>query len=88
MLHLAPELVDMSKALDEPVSQECSPPSGIFWSTWARQETVSGIYGRPSVASAENGKVFFQTLVEKVSEFLAKYYRHDASRPGAKRKKK
>ena len=87
MLYLAGGSVDVSKATDEVVSESLKPPPGIFWSTWARQRTASGIYGKPSVASAESGKVFFEAIVAKASDFLEKYYHHKAS-PGAKKRKK
>ena len=74
MLYLAGELVEMSKAANEPVSQRLKPPSGIFWSTWERQKTSSGIYGKPSVASAESGKVFFEAIVTRASNFLEEHY--------------
>lgn len=74
MLYLHPELVELSAAPDgDELSEELRPPSGVFWSTWARQKTESGIYGKPGVASAKTGRALFEALVAGAAEFLEKY---------------
>jgi len=75
MLFLRPDSVDMAAAADEPLLQERRPPSGVFWSTWERQPTKSGIYGKPTLATAENGRAFFKAMVANAAEFMEKYYR-------------
>jgi len=83
MLYLRPDSVDMSAAVDEnPVFQKLAPPPGVFWSTWQRQKTKSGIYGKPSAALAQSGKVLFKTIVAKAADFLQKYYRHKGKAKG------
>jgi len=47
-----------------------------FWSTWAIQPTKSGIYGDPTVASAETGKAVFEGMVANVAGFLREYAAH------------
>ena len=76
MLYLAPDSVDMAKADDNPVKDVGLPPSGVFWSTWQRQTTQSSVYGTPSAASAESGKVLFEAMVTEAVNFLDRYYRH------------
>ncbi len=74
MLFLEPDQVDMAKAVDNPLTTDPLPP-GTFWSTWDRQGTESGTYGKPSVASVETGKILFHAAVAKAVECLEKYYR-------------
>ena len=49
-----------------------------FWSTWAIQPTKTGIYGDPTCATAETGKVIFESMVENVAGFLREYAGHGA----------
>ena len=72
MLFLEPDQVDMAKAVDNPLTTDPLAP-GTFWSTWDRQKTEDGIYGRPSVASAGTGKILFEETVAKAVQCLAKY---------------
>jgi creatinine amidohydrolase len=83
MLHLrAP--VDMSKATDVDVMRyesEFAPADGfsgskkVFWSTWGIQESTTGIYGDPTVASAETGRIVFEAIVENTASFLREFRR-------------
>ncbi|HOX38020.1 MAG TPA: creatininase family protein [Candidatus Brocadiia bacterium] len=74
MLHIAPELVDMEKA---PRGDRLQPSafgsSEVFWSTWNRQQSVSGAYGEPSFATVETGKVVFDAIVSRMAEFIREY---------------
>jgi len=79
MLFLEPHLVDMSKAADNPLEDTGKFPPGTFWSTWDRQKTEEGIYGKPTVASAETGKIFFDAAVTKAIECLEEYYRRGSA---------
>lgn len=47
-----------------------------LWSTWAIQETGSGIYGDPTCATAGTGKRIFEALVANVAGFLREYAAH------------
>ena len=78
MLHLRPDLVDMTQATDQDVLKldaEFSA-SEMFWSTWRRQRTTSGAYGDPTVASADAGRILFDTMVDRLATFARQYYRH------------
>jgi len=78
MLHLRPDLVDMSKATDVDVLklEGDFSSSEVFWSTWMRQDSRTGVYGDPTVASAETGKALVEAFVDRLAEFLRAYYRH------------
>ncbi len=88
MLHLG-QRVEMSLAPADArftYESENVPGDGFsgskraFWSTWAIQPTASGIYGDPTVASAETGRLIFESMVANVAGFMREYARHS---PGA-----
>lgn len=70
MLHLHPELVDMSKARDEPDRSTC-----CFFSYTVEKESVHGVCGNPSAASAEDGAALLDLCVRAFSEQLLKAQR-------------
>jgi len=81
MLHFG-ERVDMDKApadarftyASENIPGDgFSGPKRAFWSTWAIQPTTSGVYGDPTCASAETGRLIFESLVANVAGFLREY---------------
>ncbi len=82
MLYLT-DLVDMSKATDEDIvtyHSEFYPgdifgPSsgGAFLSTWAVQESTTGIYGDPTVATKETGRILMEGIVEKYARLIDEY---------------
>jgi len=83
LLHVAPEVVDMKKA---PVGDEMRYHSDfvagdgfmgkqqVTWSTWYLQESESGVYGDPALATAETGKVIMDAAVSSGARFLREYY--------------
>jgi creatinine amidohydrolase len=93
LLHLTPELVHMDRATNEDIvryqtrffpgdiySNMPNRVSGIHWSTWGVVESKTGVYGDPTVATAETGKVLFDEIVRNYREFLREYYSHNPSR--------
>lgn len=58
MLHLHPEKVDMSKAVNEEITYD------EFSMTRSVKLTESGVWGSPSKATAEKGKVLFNRIIE------------------------
>jgi creatinine amidohydrolase/Fe(II)-dependent formamide hydrolase-like protein len=46
----------------------------VFWSTWARQRSKAGIYGDPTVASAETGRQTFEAIIDKMTRFCTEFY--------------
>lgn len=90
VLHISPEVVDMERARDEPMQYRSEFVAGdnfagsqqVSWSTWYIQPSETGIYGAPSAASAETGRVIMEAAVENGARFLSEYWRHGrAGRP-------
>lgn len=80
MLHLAPELVDMSLAqADLPTWLEghhhvgISGPVSFGWTT--RDLSDSGVIGDPTAATAAEGAVLFGSIVDSMTEALAEVRR-------------
>ncbi len=77
------DLVDMSKATNEDIVTYHSEfytgdifessKSGAFLSTWAVQESTTGIYGDPTVAAKETGKILLESIVEKYVRLINEY---------------
>ena len=77
------EPVDMSRATDEDIMRYHSEfvagdnfcgQSLVFWSTWGLQRSKTGVYGDPTVASAETGKVIMEAIVDGYRRFLREFY--------------
>lgn len=86
MLHLSPELVDMSKASADDIMRYHSDfvagdsfrgKQRVVWSTWYLQESRNGIYGDPTVASAETGEVLAEAFVREGGAFAREYWSHE-----------
>ena len=45
----------------------------MTWSTWYLQESASGIYGDPTVATAETGAVIMEAAVGEGARFLREF---------------
>jgi len=50
-----------------------------FWSTWGIQRSKTGIYGDPTVATAEFGEKVFETAVANLCDFLREYHAAEAA---------
>lgn len=82
------QLVDMTKATDQDHFRTHSPYAsndmtaggrGVYWSTWARQRSETGVYGDPTVASAETGAAIMQAIVDEYRKFLREFYEFELS---------
>jgi len=82
MLHFG-EPVDMDKATDRDVfrfDSEFFPRDGFtgskaaFWSTWGIQKSETGIYGDPTCATAEFGRMVFEAMVGNLVAFAREYW--------------
>lgn len=67
MLHLHPHLVDMSKARDEPNRSGC-----CFFSYTVEKESVNGVCGNPTLATAEQGSLLLEACIAAFSDQLTK----------------
>jgi len=46
----------------------------VFWSTWGLQPSKQGIYGDPTVASADTGRQLWQAVVQRYAQFLTEFW--------------
>jgi creatinine amidohydrolase len=79
------DLVDMREATPEDIVRyrsEFSPgdafvsaAGGVFLSTWHLQESATGIYGDPTVATRETGEALMKGMVEKYVRLIDEYMR-------------
>ena len=88
ILHVSPELVDMSQAADKDIMRYHSDfvagdsfkgSQRVTWSTWYLQSSESGIYGDPTCASAETGKIVMDAAVSEGARFLKEYWHISAN---------
>ncbi len=82
MLYLG-EQVDMSQATKEDIMRYQSDfvagdnftgSQKVFWSTWGLQRSKTGIYGDPTVATAETGKAIMEAIVKEGVAFAKEYW--------------
>ena len=83
LLHISPEVVDMSKATDEDIMRYNSDfvagdgfmgRQRVSWSTWYIQPSKTGVYGDPTVAAAETGKAILDAATANGARFLKEYW--------------
>jgi creatinine amidohydrolase len=83
VLHMSPEVVDLSKATDVDIMRYRSEfvagdtfkgRQRVVWSTWYLQPSETGAYGAPSVASGETGKLIMDAAVANGARFLREYW--------------
>lgn len=81
MLHMG-EPVDMSEATDEDIMRYHSPfiagdnfagGQKVFWSTWGLQQSKTGAYGDPTVATAETGREMMEAMVTNTAAFAREF---------------
>jgi creatinine amidohydrolase len=81
MLHISPEVVAMDAAVAEPIEYHSEFVAGdnflgsqqVTWSTWYVQQSESGIYGDPTVASAETGEIIMRAFLDRGARFLREF---------------
>jgi creatinine amidohydrolase len=83
VLHISPEVVDMSKASgvdamryhsDFVAGDNFMGRQRVTWSTWYLQNSQSGVYGDPTPATAETGKVIMDAAVSEGAKFLKEFW--------------
>ena len=83
VLHLAPEVVDMSRATDDDLMRYHSDfvagdgflgRQRVTWSTWYLQPSQTGAYGAPTCATAETGRISLEAAVANGAQFLKEYW--------------
>jgi creatinine amidohydrolase len=83
-MSLAPADARFTYASENVPGDGFSGSKRAFWSTWAIQPTTSGVYGDPTVASAETGRLIFESMVANIAGFLREYARHGDSNENGK----
>lgn len=88
VLHISPEVVDMSKAPScDAMRYHSEFVAGdsflgrqqVTWSTWYLQESKTGVYGDPTGATPETGLVIMDAAVERGARFLHEFRSHRAN---------
>lgn len=51
----------------------------VTWSTWKLQQSQTGVYGDPTVATVETGEIVLEDTVQKFSELVREYYAWEAN---------
>lgn len=83
VLYLNPEVVDMSKATDIDhfnyhtefvAGDNCAGSQKVTWSTWYLQPSKTGLYGDPTLATPEMGKLILDAAVANGARFLKEYW--------------
>ncbi len=83
ILHLAPEVVDLSRATNVDTMRYHSEfiagdnflgRQRVTWSTWYLQPSETGSYGDPTVATAETGARILEAAVANGARFLKEYW--------------
>jgi len=83
ILHLAPEVVDLSRATNVDTMRYHSKfiagdnflgRQRVTWSTWYLQPSETGSYGDPTVATAETGARILEAAVANGARFLKEYW--------------
>lgn len=78
--------VDMSKAVsgdalryhsDNVAGDATRGSQRVVWSTWGIQKSKSGLYGDPTTASAELGKIIVDEIKLNYRKFMLEFYNHD-----------
>lgn len=74
-LALRPELVDMSKAVDETIDLnneflDFTSDRGVSWYVHTKTLTKSGVMGNATLATAEKGKKMWEIMIRKMAEFV------------------
>jgi creatinine amidohydrolase len=71
--------VEMDQATPEDFMSyrsEFRDSGAVFWSTWGVQKSNTGIYGDPTVASSETGKLYFEAMVDGTAGFAREFCAH------------
>ena len=87
MLAINEDLVDMTKAEDETavyhnkfVAGDLYPEhemiKGVYWSTWAVQQSRTGILGDATAATKETGEKLLELMIKNYCELITLYYNH------------
>jgi creatinine amidohydrolase len=74
-LAIRPELVDMSKAVDGSLNLDnefldFTSDRGVSWYVHTKKLSESGVMGNAKLATEEKGKLIWETMIRKMTEFV------------------
>jgi creatinine amidohydrolase len=74
-LAIRPELIDMSKAVNETLDLnneylDFTSDRGVSWYAHTKRLSKSGIMGNAKIATAEKGKLMWEIMIRKLTEFV------------------
>ncbi|MBN2559273.1 MAG: creatininase family protein [Clostridia bacterium] len=49
----------------------------VVWSTWGIQDSRTGLYGDPTLATAELGGIIVEEIKRNYRQFMLEFYKHD-----------
>jgi creatinine amidohydrolase len=81
VLHLRPDLVDMSKAVRTMDEVQRSPHifwdlqrgARVFFQEWWSRNSVTGVQGDATLATAEKGRLVFEAATRKLADFIDEF---------------
>ena len=81
MLHINPELVAMDKAVrtveevqtSDHIWWDIMGGSGVFFQEFFSRNTITGVIGDPTVATAEKGRLLFDVATARFAAFLDEF---------------
>jgi creatinine amidohydrolase len=81
LLHIRPDLVDMSQAVrtvdeiqtSENIWWDLGGSSGVFFQEFFSRNTVTGVQGDPTLATAEKGRLLFESATARFAAFLDEF---------------
>ncbi len=83
LLHISPEVVDMSRATDVDTMRYHSDfvagdnfmgRQRVVWSTWYLQASKTGVYGDPTPATADTGRIIMDAATANGAAFLREFH--------------
>jgi creatinine amidohydrolase len=81
VLHLRPDLVDMSKAVrtmdgverSEHIFWDLQRGARVFFQEWWSRNSLTGVQGDATLASAEKGRIVFEAATRRVAGFIEEF---------------
>jgi creatinine amidohydrolase len=85
LLHITPDLVDMSKAVrtidevqtSEHVWWDLQRSSGVLFQEFFSRNTPTGVIGDATVATEEKGRLLFEAATRRLASFLQEFRRRE-----------
>ena len=81
MLHLRPDLVDMSQAVrtmeevqrSKHIFWDLQRPARVFYQEWWSRNSTTGVQGDPTKATTEKGRLTYEAATRKIGELIEEF---------------